>query len=186
MSASIRTKDIGAIIHDLKNAELSVYEQSLLSQLEAKLEKGGLSGQRILSYQPQPLNIKILLEEEVVNLLQTQQHVVEIQLHAPPETTLVLGNLFFLRIVMAAILYYLVDHAGLRTLSLLITRGEEKCILEVDQPVDPYVVELVDKETRASNVLSVCRKLMEEMNGELIYTHSGNSGNYFNLKIPLA
>ena len=89
MLSSIRTKDIGAIIHDLKNAELSVYEESLLAQLEAKLEKGGLSGQRILSYHLQPLNIKTLLEEEVVTLLQTQQHVVEVQLHAPPETTLV-------------------------------------------------------------------------------------------------
>ncbi|MBI2274074.1 MAG: hypothetical protein EPO58_13745 [Chitinophagaceae bacterium] len=186
MSSTIRTKDIGAIIHDLKNAELSVYEQSLLAQLEARLEKGGLSGQRILSYHLQPLHIKAMLEEEVVTLLQTQQHAVEIQLHAPPETTLVLADLFYLRIVMAAILHYLADHAGLRTLSLLITRGEEKCILEVDQPVDPYVVELADKETRASNVLAVCRKLMEEMNGELIYTHSGKSSNYFNLKIPLA
>lgn len=186
MSSSIRTKDIGAIIHDLKNAELSVYEQSLLAQLEAKLEKGGLSGQLILSYHLQPVNIKSLLEEEVVTLLQTQQHAVEVQLHAPPETTLVLADLFYLRIVMAAVLHYLVDHAGLRTLSLLITRGEEKCILEVEQPVDPYVVALVDKETRASHVLAVCRKLMEEMNGELIYTQSGNSSNYFNLKTPLA
>lgn len=186
MSASIRTKDIGAIIHDLKNAELSVYEQSLLAQLEAKLEKGGLSGQRILSYHLQPVNIKTLLEEEVVTLLQNQQHAVEIQLHAPPETTLVMADLFYLRIVMAAVLHYLVDHAGLRTLSLLITRGEEKCILEVEQPVDPYVIALTDKETRASHVLAVCRKLMEEMNGELIYTQSGNSSNYFNLKIPLA
>lgn len=186
MLSSIRTKDIGAIIRDLKNAELSVYEQSLLAQLEAKLEKGGLSGQRILSYHLQPLNIKTMLEEEVVTLLQTRQQAVEIQLHAPPETILVLADLFYLRIVMAAVLHYLVDHAGLRTLSLLITRGEEKCILEVDQPVDPYAVELVDKETRASHVLAVCRKLMEEMNGELIYTHSGSSGNYFNLKIPLA
>jgi hypothetical protein len=186
MPASFRTKDIGAILHDLKNAELSVYEQSLLAQLEARLEKGGLSGQRILSYHLQPLNIKAMLEEEVVTLLQTRQHAVEIQLHAPPETTLVVADLFYLRIVMAAILYYLADHAGLRTFSLLITRGEEKCILEVDQPVDPYVVELVDKEKRASHVLTVCRKLMEEMNGEMIYTHSGKSSNYFNLKIPLA
>jgi len=186
MSLSIRTKDIGAIIHDLKNAELSVYEQSLLAQLEAKLEKGGLSGQRILSYHLQPVNIKTLLEEEVVTLLQNQQHAVEIQLHAPPETTLVMADLFYLRIVMAAVLHYLTDHAGLRTLSLLITRGEEKCILEVEQPVDPYVIALTDKETRASHVLAVCRKLMEEMNGELIYTQSGNSSNYFNLKIPLA
>lgn len=186
MSSNIRTKDIGAIIHDLKNAELSVYEQSLLTQLEAKLEIGGLSGQRILSYHLQPLNIKTILEEEVVTLLQTQQYAVEIQLHAPPETTLVLADHFYLRMVMAAVLHYLVDHAGLSTLSLLITRGEEKCILEVDQPVNPYVVKWVDKETRASHVLTVCRKLMEEMNGEMVYTHSGNSGNYFNLKIPLA
>lgn len=185
MSSSIRTKDIGAIIHDLKNAELSVYEQSLVAQLEATLEKSGLSGQRI-SYHLQPLNIKTILEEEVVTLLQTQQHAVEIQLHAPPEITLVLADLFYLRMVMAAVLHYLVDHAGLRTLSLLITRGEEKCILEADQPVDPHVVELVDKETRASHILTVCRKLMEEMNGEMSYTHSGKSSNYFNLKIPLA
>ncbi len=186
MSSSIRTKDIGAIIQDLKNAELSVYEQSLLAQLEAKLEKGGLSGQNILSYHLQPLNIKTILEEEVVTLLQTQQHAVEIQLHAPPEIIFVLADLFYLRIVIAAVLHYLVDHAGLRTLSLLITRGEENCILEVDQQANPYVVELVTKETRASHVLAVCGKLLEEMNGELLYTHSGNSGNYFNLKIPLA
>lgn len=186
MSSTIRTKDIGAIIHDLKNAELTVYEQSLLALLEVKLEKAGLSGQRILSYQLQPLPVKTILEEEVVTLLQTQPHAVEIQLHAPPETILVVADLFFLRLVLAAVLHYLVDHADLRTISLLITRGEENCIIEVDQPGDPYVVELVDKETRASNVLAVCRKLMEEMNGELIYTHSGSSGNYFNLKIPLA
>lgn len=186
MSSSIGTKDIGAIIHDLKNAELSAYEQSLLAQLEAKLEKGGLSGQQVLSYHLQPLDIKKILEEEVVILLQSQQHTVEVQLHAPPQTNLVLADLFYLRIVMAVVLHYFFDQAGLRTLSLLITRGEEKCILEVEQPVDPNRVALVDKETRASHILAVCRKLMEEMNGELIYTGSGNSSNYFNLKIPLA
>jgi hypothetical protein len=184
--SSIRTKDIGAIIQDLKNAELSVYEQSLLAQLEVKLEKGGLSGQRILSYQLQPLAIKTILEEEVVTLLQTQPYPVDIQLHVPPEIILVSADLFYLRIVIAAILHYLADHAGLRMFSLLVTRGDEKCILEIDQPVDPYVVELVEKETRSANVLAVCRKLMEEMNGEFTYTLSANGSNYFNVKIPLA
>lgn len=186
MSFSIRTKDIGGIIHDLQHAELSDYERSLLLQLEAKLEKSGLSGQRILTYRLQSVHIKTLLEEEVVTLLRFRQHPVEIQLHAPPESILVLADPFFLRIVLAALLHYLVDHAGLGILSLLVTRGEEKCIIEVDQPVDPYVVKLDDKETRAANVLSVCRQLMEEMNGELVYANAGNNGNYFNLKIPLA
>lgn len=177
------SKDLGVILNDLKQAELSAYEQALVNDLESRIGDAATTGKRVLKYNIQPIAIKTLLEEILITLLQQQNPNVQVQLHVPPETTEVLADLFFLKSVLTVIFHYLADHGDLKLISVRVTQGEEKCIIEMEEPENPYVLDIPAKEILAASILTVCRKLMEDMNSELVYTHSKETGNYFRFKL---
>lgn len=167
------------ILNDLKQAAPLPYEAVLVSNIEKRMGSEDTAGKLVLRYDSQPVPVKPLLEELLVSLLLQQEPGLPIQLHVPPESISVQADPFFLKEVLMLIFHYLADQLRGEPVRIYLTRGEENCIVEIEVPV-------VVTTKLSDSVITLCRRLLQDMNSELVYTGGGDAGTYFSLKLLLS
>lgn len=173
------SKDPGVILNDLKLSARLPYETALVKNIENRIGAAETAGKPVLRYDSQPVPVKPLLEEILVSLLLQRETGLSIQLHVPPETTIVQADPFFLKEVLTLIFHYLADQFSGDPVSVYLTRGEEKCIIEIEAPA-------AGTTKLSASVITLCHRLLQDMNSELVYTDGENAGTYFSLKLVLA
>lgn len=173
------SKDLGVLLNDLKQAAPLPYEAVLVKTIEDRMNSEDTAGKLVLRYDSQPVPVKPLLEELLVSLLLQREQGLSIQLHVSPESTSVQADPFFLKEILRLIFQYLADQLSDEVVSIYLTRGEEKCIIEIETAA------AVSTKLSAS-VITLCQKLLQDMSSELIYTGGGDAGAYFGLKLVLA
>lgn len=172
------SKDLGVLLNDLKQADLLPYEAVLVKAIEGRMDSEDTAGKRVLRYNSQPLPVKSLLEELLVSLLLQREPGLSIQLHVFPESTSVEADPFFLKEILRLIFQYLADQLADDVVSIYLSRGEEKCIIEIETAAVSTKL--------AASVIILCQKLLQDMHSELVYTGSGDARTYFSLKLLLA
>lgn len=173
------SKDLGVLLNDLKQAANLPYEAILAENIGNRMKSNDSAGKLVLRYDSRPVLMKPLLEELLVSLLLDKATGLPIQLHVPPEAITVQTDPFFLKETLMLIFHYLADQFSGDPLSIYLARGEEKCIIEIEVPAAVT--------TKLSpSVITLCQKLLQDMNSELVYTDGGDAGIYFSLKLLLA
>ncbi len=173
------SKDLGVILNDLKQSDTLPCEAVLVNNIEERMGNNGADGKRVFRYDSQPVLMKPLLEALLVSLLLDRESGLIVQLHVPPETTAVQADPFFLKEILTLVFHYLADQLQGDPVSIYLTRGEEKCIIEIETAA------AISTKLSAS-VITLCQKLLQDMNSELVYTGGGDAGTYFSLKLSLA
>lgn len=172
-------KDVVVILNDLKQSATLPYEALLVNNIGERVESEYADGKRVFRYDSQPVLIKPLLEALLVSLLFDREPGLNVQLHVPPETTVVQADPFFLKEILLLIFHYLAGQLRDDAVSIYLTRGEEKCIIEIETTAAVGTI-------LSASVVTLCQKLLQDMNGELVYTGGGHAGTYFSLKLLLA
>lgn len=170
---------LAILVNDLRMA--NAYNK--VEQLEQKLEALDNAGTTTVSYSPEDFNIIPEIENIVVAFLGKPDNTdVNVQVHVAASPIKVQADKNFLQPVLFSLLTYLSGNTPNNAIiSLHVTKTAEKAIIEIQQQHTGV------SEGNAPAGLPIYEKVLEDLNGELVYTKSATGSiNYFRLKFCLA
>jgi hypothetical protein len=183
MPHSFNQAALAIIINGMKGGT-----DSRLADLKRKLENPHQSGSVALDYAITGFDIIPLVENAIVDLLRmANPDIPNVQVHITSSTVRVCADKDFVDFVLRDLfsqLYYAIKQGTL--VSVYVAATEEAGVVEIQETGISQLEELLSNNALISTheSLIVCRQLLEDMGGEMLYLLN-DKGNYFRLKYIL-
>ena len=141
-----------------------------------------------LEYRSAHFDIIPQVENAIIDIIGKTNHTApNVQFHIAHSPSVIIADKVFTEFVFATIfsqLFYSIQQGFLITVH--VTKTDEACIVEIQESVNSKSIpsSFDNSIVNTDQPLIVCRQLIEDMGGEMVYLLKGN-GKYFRLKFLL-